>query len=92
LRQYHRRRDVFGTRLQEALGDQVWFRNPEGGLATWVEFANEISLPDLRRRALARGLLLSRTVFAGTNGIRMGFASMTEQEIVAAVDLLRTSL
>ena len=83
--------------LTRKLGDKVSFRVPEGGLAVWVHFDRQYPLAVLREAAGRNGLLISRSVFQEGNGnkinaIRMGFASLDEQELTEAVDLLAKSL
>jgi GntR family transcriptional regulator/MocR family aminotransferase len=79
------------------LGDKVSFQQPEGGLAAWVHFNEDFPLAAVRTAALERGLLISRTVFHHADGrpinaIRMGFASLSEQELVEAVGILKSVL
>ncbi len=97
LKEYRNRRDLFCELLQNKLGDHISFKIPEGGLATWVHFKENIPLPLLREKAIQNGLLISRTVFQDLNGkdlnaIRMGFASLNEEELVKAIGLLRKSI
>ncbi len=95
LKCYHQRRDLFCRTLRAELGDIVSFRIPEGGLAVWVHFSEAYPLTEVREEALKRGLLISRTVFftpegQPINAIRMGFASLSEEELVEAVAVLKT--
>ncbi len=93
LKVYRERRNLFCQLMQDNLGERVRFRIPEGGLAAWAQFDEQLPLPELRDRAAAQGLLISRSVFTERenrpiNAIRMGFASLNEQELEAAVELL----
>ena len=97
LKCYHRRRDLFCELLQTELAGKVSFQQPEGGLAAWVHFKEDFPLATIRTAALERGLLISRTVFCHADGrpinaIRMGFASMSEQELAEAVGILKSVL
>lgn len=97
LKCYHQRRDLFCELLQTELASKVSFRKPEGGLAVWVHFNDDFPLATVRTAALQRGLLISRTVFCHANGrpinaIRMGFASLSEQELLEAVGVLKSVL
>ena len=89
LKVYHSRRDLFCGLLKQHLGNLVSFEVPEGGLAVWVTFDSAINLQKLRDTALTKGLLISKSVFADAEGnklnaIRMGFASLNEEEIQEA--------
>ncbi|MEM6318958.1 MAG: PLP-dependent aminotransferase family protein [Bacteroidota bacterium] len=97
LKIYRQRRDLFCALLQEKIGAYVQFEVPEGGLAAWVTFNSKIPLAELREVAVSKGLLISRSVFQDGNGqslnaIRMGFASLNEEELVAAVDVLQHAI
>ncbi|MEM9920371.1 MAG: PLP-dependent aminotransferase family protein [Bacteroidota bacterium] len=97
VKQYRNRRDCFANGLQRHLGDSVKFRLPSGGMALWAHFAPEIDLVRLSREAKANGLYLSdgtsfRQQLPSLNAIRMGFASMTEEEIERAVLQLKMLL
>lgn len=94
LKTYHARRDQFCTMLRQAIGDYISFNVPKGGLAVWVYFDKQISLPLLREKAMKKGLLISRSVFqssegAAINAIRMGFASLNDEEMKAGIGILK---
>lgn len=96
LKIYNRRRDLFCDLMSRELAGEVQVHRPEGGLAAWVNF-KEYPLEAIRAEALKRGLLISRTVFHHPNGqpinaIRMGFASLSEEELVTAVGILKSVL
>ncbi len=93
LKTYRVRRDLFCKLLEEKLGKWIQFRIPEGGLAAWVTFDKKFPIHSLREKAAKKGLLISRTVFQDgkgndLNAIRMGFASLNEEEMKAAIDIL----
>lgn len=97
LKTYHLRRNLFCQLLKDNLGNLVTFQVPEGGLAVWVTFHDDIDLSQLRDTALKNGLLISKSVFSDAEGnklnaIRMGFASLNEQEIEEAMNLLKISV
>jgi len=94
LKKYHERRDHFCQLLRQELGTAIEFAEPEGGMAAWVKFDPKISLPEVRNKALSQGLVISKSVFHDDknnhlNAIRMGFASMTEDEATKAVGILK---
>lgn len=97
LKEYRQRRDLFCHLLQQELGDAVSFHVPEGGLAAWVTFRADLPIMAIRQRAQERGLLISKSVFMdgqgrSLNAIRMGFASLNQEELPVAVALLKETI
>ena len=89
LKTYHARRDYFCELLKSKLGNCVEFKIPEGGMAVWVKFDKKIPLNILREKVMQKGLLIPKSVYKDKNGndlnaIRMGFASLCEQEMEQA--------
>src|SRR5450830_1718478 len=69
-------------------------RNPEGGLALWVEFGAHIEVDALAAHAADKKLFIrSGRQFSprdsAVNALRLGFASMHPDELVIAVRRLR---
>ena len=67
---------------------------PEGGLAFWVRFRDEAMLDRIDRHSETRALRFApSTIFAmppaRERGLRLGFASLNEQEADRALGLLR---
>ncbi len=94
-RTYQQRRDFCCGQLRASLGDAIDFAVPTGGMAIWARFDPALPLSELSARAAARGLYLSDgSAYAqsGLNATRMGFASMTEEEMAQAAALLRACL
>jgi len=94
---YHKRRDLFCQLLKEQLGDLVQFEIPKGGLAVWVKFDEKYLAEEIKQRALELGLRLPKSIFKNINGekinaIRMGFASLEEEEMREAVALLQQAI
>jgi GntR family transcriptional regulator/MocR family aminotransferase len=94
---YKSRRDFAFDLIRDQLSSCIDLKLPEGGLAFWSLFDKCISLPELSARCASRGLYLSDGSFynyrsSGMNGIRMGFASMNEQEMRRAVSVLKKAL
>ena len=80
--------------MRKELGNAVEFHDPEGGMAAWVKFDPTLSLPEIRNRALEKGLVISKSVFHDDknnhlNAIRMGFASLNEEEASKAIAILK---
>lgn len=93
-RLYRTRKQTLQECLHEAFGDQIRMRNPEGGLALWVEFAPRIQVDALAAHAAEKKLFIrSGRQFSpldgAVNAVRLGFASMNPDEIAIAVKRLR---
>ncbi len=94
LKAYKTRRDLFCQLLKEELNNVFSFEIPKGGMAVWVtlnkryswdllsEYARELKLEigDWRRYDMQK---------SGHNSIRIGFASMNEDEIRILVRRLK---
>ncbi|MEJ2880174.1 aminotransferase-like domain-containing protein [Pedobacter sp. GR22-6] len=82
---YRQRRDRFCQLLTASLGDLVQFSIPQGGMAVWLLFPEEYSITELSGRLYKKGIYMndgsiyrySETV----NGIRLGFASLNDDEM-----------
>ncbi|MBD8150441.1 PLP-dependent aminotransferase family protein [Pseudomonas fluorescens] len=85
-KEYRGRRETLQTCLQASLGDRIQVREPEGGLALWVRFEAEIDVDRMVKTALGHGLVVrSGRQFSPTsqpeNALRLGFASLNQEEI-----------
>lgn len=94
IRIYKERRDLFCEILHTNFSDVISFSVPEGGLAVWALFDKEINLAELSRRALKKDLQIADGSFYNNevfkpNGLRLGFAALTEKEIIQSLELLR---
>jgi GntR family transcriptional regulator/MocR family aminotransferase len=90
---YRDRRNAFEAALKASLGDRARFSKPMGGLAFWVEFESEDELDRIERNASLKNLLLLRSEqfrfsSSARRGLRLGFASKTEQEAIESLDVL----
>jgi GntR family transcriptional regulator/MocR family aminotransferase len=97
LKIYKQRRDLFCEILSSDFTDVISFDIPEGGLAIWSLFDKDINLKELSQRALKKGLQIADGTFYNNelfmpNGLRLGFASLTEKEIVQSLKLLRMAV
>jgi GntR family transcriptional regulator/MocR family aminotransferase len=93
---YAQRRKAFAAMLAEELGGLADFEVPDGGLAFWVRFRNLRALDRIESRALAAGVWIapSRSYMTrpdAARGLRLGFASLTEQEAREGVRRLRAA-
>lgn len=97
VRTYRARRDLFCRLLHEKLSHAVRFNYPEGGMAVWVRFKEKYRVEDVSQKAMQLGLRLPGTKQLGPDGksinaLRMGFASLNEDEMHKALELLRKSV
>ncbi|HEY4336131.1 MAG TPA: PLP-dependent aminotransferase family protein [Puia sp.] len=97
LKIYRERRDLFCRTLRADFKNVIRFDVPEGGLAVWARFSKKIDLVRMSDAALKKGLSIDDGNFYineafSANGIRMGFASLEEGEIVEALKKLRSVL
>ncbi|PCI53270.1 MAG: GntR family transcriptional regulator [Alphaproteobacteria bacterium] len=88
---FAKRRLAFADKLRATFGDRIDFSMPDGGLAFWVRFSQ--NLDEVEERAHAKGLrFASHRSFmvrdSAPKGLRLGFASLTEQEASYALDAL----
>ena len=94
---YHQRRDLMADLLEKELGTKVKFRVPLGGMAIWVNFQMKFPLSQVAKKASGQSLFISDGRFYNTgsedyNSLRMGFASLNENEIREAVDILKKTV
>jgi GntR family transcriptional regulator/MocR family aminotransferase len=97
LKIYKERRDLFCQLLQSDFKEVISFKKPEGGLAIWSVFDKHIDLKHLSKKLGDKGLRIADGTFYHNesvipNGLRLGFASLTEKEIEQALGLLRLAL
>jgi len=79
--------------LEERLGNAVSFKKPPGGMAVWLVFNEKINLPELIKKASLSGVYLAGYAYyqkgnENHNGIRFGFASLTEPQMDRAIDVI----
>lgn len=91
---YEQRRDLFCDLLSTELKGLVNFTIPEGGMTVWTEFDPSINLETLAKSAYSKGLYISdgkghQYPDYKTNGIRLGFASSSKEELARSVDILK---
>ncbi|RAJ79133.1 GntR family transcriptional regulator/MocR family aminotransferase [Chitinophaga dinghuensis] len=90
---YWERRDLAGELLIRHLPDEVSFRLPQGGMAIWLQFAKHLKLPVVADKAAELGLSMTYGYHYAYkskphNGMRFGFASLNNRELVSVVQLL----
>jgi GntR family transcriptional regulator/MocR family aminotransferase len=97
LKIYKQRRNLFCEILKTDFNDVIAFKPPEGGLAVWAEFDDKVDLIKMSENTSKKGLYIDNGNFYknesfSTNGLRMGFASLGEKEMVEALGILRKVL
>ncbi|CAL1518963.1 PLP-dependent aminotransferase family protein [Chitinophaga sp. MM2321] len=90
---YRERRDLLCHLLEVKLGDLVQFTPPSGGMALWLQFTGNASLPAIAAKAATQGLLMSsgsnyHYIAKPQHAMRFGFASLNEKELTAVVTIL----
>ena len=94
LKIYKERRNLFCEILMSDFNDQIEFKIPEGGLGVWANFDKKINLIKMSENALKQGLYIDNGNFYknesfSANALRMGFASLKENEMTEALTILK---
>ncbi len=87
---YRSRLQIFATGLRRQLGDFLTFRNPSGGTAIWVRTRDARTTTAWAEAAQRCGVIFDHgSAFtlngAPTPGARLGFACLTDDELIHAV-------
>ncbi len=85
---YHQRRDFLDALLKKTLSRYVSYTLPTGGMAIWIKLNPGFSVT---RLVSSTRLEITRWD-ENENAFRFGFASMNEDELKQAVDLLKAGL
>ncbi|GAA4271753.1 PLP-dependent aminotransferase family protein [Aquimarina gracilis] len=94
LKMYKARRDLFCLLLKEKFDNYFDFEIPKGGMAVWVRLNNKYNWDDLVAESKKLNLELNPewrrydNVNSGHNSIRLGFASLNEEEIQLVIQRL----
>ena len=90
LRIYRQRRDHFCDLLHEKLKDHLTFERPEGGMAVWIRLKEPVNVDRLLRFCRQKGVYLDadRQVLEAYQGMRIGFAALSEAEMREVVEVL----
>ena len=86
---YKNRRDIMARLLAEKLGSHIEFKIPEGGMAIWVKFKT-LQILNLKEELVKNGLSMDidDDLAAKFNAVRIGFASVNDQEILEGIEIL----
>lgn len=94
---YKERREFMEKMLQEYLGGHISFKKPEGGLAYWITFKEDRDTGILADKLLEKGVSIIPTEpfsFDGKslNALRLGYASLTKEEMETGLKLIAKTL
>ncbi|ACT60251.1 MocR-like pyridoxine biosynthesis transcription factor PdxR [Hirschia baltica] len=92
---YSTRRENFAQTLRNQFGNVVEFRIPEGGLAFWLRIKTDLDALEARAKSQNLTLASSRSFVTrddASTGLRIGFASLTEDEAQTAITRLAASV
>jgi GntR family transcriptional regulator/MocR family aminotransferase len=83
---YEARRENMNNKLSQYLGDKVQFQQPDGGLAYWVQLNQPTNTRKLSDKLMQKAVSVIPTEsfsFRGQplNALRLGFASLTPEEL-----------
>lgn len=82
---YKAKRDYFESLCNQYLKDKITFSKPEGGLAFWIVPKSEIDIAFVCQQLLGKGIkIMNPENFSFTDsasGFRLGYASLTEQQM-----------
>lgn len=97
LKTYRGRRDLFCQMVKDKLGNVAEFETPKGGLGLWTLFDAKVDLSRVFEKSLKKGLYftepsLYKNEAFDVNGVRLGFASLEESEMVKALGILENSI
>ncbi len=93
LKLYKERRDYFCNLLETELGEFVHFKKPEGGMAVWVGMDKALNWGKVAQECMKDGLKIPDWQLfdqqkGAHNHIRMGFASLNNEEQREVVRIL----
>ena len=93
IRTYHEKLDFIARLITEKLSDKVLFAKPKGGLSVWVEVKKYIPAKELEEKILHRNISIPVFELSGNRvGFRIGFASMSEENISFLINILNRIL
>ncbi|QNK64922.1 PLP-dependent aminotransferase family protein [Pedobacter sp. PAMC26386] len=94
---YKDRRENMEKMLDTYLGDHITFKKPEGGLAYWIQFRENRNTVDLAEKLLEKGVSIIPTErfsfhSSSLNALRLGYASLTKDEMETGLQLIAKAL
>ncbi|SEM78872.1 transcriptional regulator, GntR family [Mucilaginibacter gossypiicola] len=97
LKIYRQRRNSFCEILKADFNNMIEFKVPEGGLGIWANFDAKVELKKVAEEAARKGLYIGNGTYYhnenfSPNAQRLGFASLREDEMGRALDILKRVL
>ncbi|WP_316779004.1 PLP-dependent aminotransferase family protein [Pedobacter antarcticus] len=91
---YGYRCDYASELINNELRNSVTFNKPSGGMALWLKFEDKFPLAEVLSKSSSLGLRLAGSAYyqgkdIKHNAIRFGFASINEQEIAYAINIIK---
>jgi GntR family transcriptional regulator/MocR family aminotransferase len=89
---YAQRRERFAAEIDRTLAGIAEYRMPDGGLAFWLRFKADLDKVEARAAAMGLRFASSRSFMTrdeAPRGLRIGFASLNDQEAREAIGALR---
>ena len=96
-RLYRGRCHFLADLITSELSEAIEFTRPSGGMALWLRFRADLPLTKVIEKASTMGLKIIGSVYsqgsnAKYNAFRFGFASLHEEQLEKAVDILKRSI
>lgn len=89
VRVYKERLAFITAEIKRQLGSRVEYKKPGGGLAIWIGLGKKKDADTVRAMMLAKGIDIPVfTLDDGSIGVRIGYASMDENEIVEVISAI----
>ncbi|MEM9836347.1 MAG: PLP-dependent aminotransferase family protein [Bacteroidota bacterium] len=88
---YQHRRDVMSRLLNDAFGERISFELPSGGMALWATFKPAL-LSEPPASCSEVWISPSHQWWRSSHSLRLGFASLNEEELKTAIDYLKTAV
>lgn len=89
---YKTKRDYMVALLEKHLSDTVDFIVPEGGLAVWITAKRKVNWDTVAERLLIKGVKIVQPGHysrdANLNGIRLGYGSLSEEQLETGIRAL----
>lgn len=97
LRNYRQKMEYLVQLIEKHLASWCKYKKPDGGMAIWVEFDQQIDVEVLLRRCKQQGVGFPDrkslfTLGANSNGMRIGFASSSRAELARAIQVLEKEI
>lgn len=82
---YKAKRDFMTTILEKYIKDKASYAIPEGGLAFWIVPNNQVDWMQISKKLKSQGIKIITpdiySFYQTVNGIRLGYGSLSEQEL-----------